>query len=110
MADQVELQQTGNVDAISSLQGKYLELELDGKIVNFNIKSIGDVEKNTSSGTLQFNDKERAKTMEQQMEQEKAEEIFSLVPDCMFIFIFLLHPKYHYLDPSISISLLTTSY
>ena len=56
MADEVELQQTGDVDATSSLQGKYLELEHDGKIVNFNIKSIGDVEKNTSSGTLQFND------------------------------------------------------
>ena len=101
MADEVELQHTGdvgsgenNADVTSSLAGKYLELEVDGKIVNFNIKSIGDVQKNTSSGTLQFNDKERTKTMEQQLEDEKAEEIFSLVPDCMFI-----HPHCYY--PSI---------
>ena len=87
MADEVELQQTGdvysgesNVNGISSLEGKYLELEVDGKIVNFNVKSIGDVNKKTDSGSLQINDN---KSMEQQIEDEKAEEIFSLVPDCM---------------------------
>ena len=102
MADGVELQETGDIDAISSLKGKYLELEHDGKIVNFNIKSIGDVQKDTSSGTLQFNDKERSKTMEQQMEEEKAEEIFSLVPDCMFL-IHILAPSSISLFPLISI-------
>ena len=81
MAEEVELVQS---NAGATLQGQFIELEVDGKIVNFQIKSIGNHMKDTTNAhVVSSNEKGRSKTAEQIADEEKQEEIFTLMPDCM---------------------------
>ena len=89
MQSEMELQTLQPLTA-KSLEGHYLELEYEGKIINFHLNSISKHKMDTTSEDICLTaggQRPRSKT-----DADKANEhIASLFPDCMCLITYYLH-------------------
>ena len=86
---ELQLSPPSEIDNLSTIttQDKYYEFELDGKIINLRLLSIGNHPKNTTSPgvslTIGEEMLERTLTAKEMQRNEKKENIFHLIHDCL---------------------------